>query len=92
MIELKGISSYNGTFSYNDRTQKNIENNGAEFDKLIGGSFEKKPDSVAVAEPITDSVIEEVLIDGYSDVFTYDFWGKLLNSEMISGININVVV
>lgn len=91
MIELKGITAYDGNFSYKSGTNRNKENQGAEFSVLNGGEVEYPTESQEIREiKVKDN--EENVIETETDVITYDFLGKILKSELFSGINVNIVI
>ena len=91
MIELKGIAAYDGNFSYKSGTNRNKENQGAEFSVLNGGEVEYPTESQEIREiKVKDN--EENVIETETDVITYDFLGKILKSELFSGINVDIII
>ena len=91
MIELKGIATYDGNYSYKNEAQRNIADNSSEFNKLIGGEFEDFAES-GKASDTNRQDNEGDFIESKIDVITYNFTGKILNSEIFYGLNIDAVV
>ena len=91
MIELKGIAAYDDNFSYKSGTNRNKENQGAEFSVLNDGEVEYPTESREIREiKVKDN--EENVIETETDVITYDFLGKILKSELFSGINVDIII
>ena len=91
MIELKGIATYDGNFSYKSGTNRNKENRGAEFSVFNGGEVEYPTGSQEIREiKVKDN--EENAMETKTDIITYDFLGKILKVELFSGINVDIVI
>ena len=72
MIEFKGITTYDGTFSYKNESNRNLANHGTEFNKLIGGEFVDLAESGQVSE-IQQYEDKKNFIESNVDVITYNF-------------------
>jgi len=91
MIELKGIATYDGNFSYKNEANRNKENQGTEFNRLIGGIFEDMTDSQRVSE-IQRNDKDGSVIESEVEVITYDISGKILKLELFSGLNVDAII
>ena len=91
MIELKGIATYNGNFSYKNEANRNRENRDAEFNRLIGGTFEDMDSSQQVSE-IQKNDNDENVVESEVEVTTYDISGRVLKLELFSGLNVNALI
>ena len=91
MIELKGIATYDGNYSYKNEAQRNIANNGNEFNKLIGGEFEDFAESGKASDTDTQDNGGN-FIESKIEVITYNFTGKILKSDNFYGLNFDAVV
>ena len=91
MIEFKGITTYDGAFSYKNEANRNLANHGTEFNKLIGDEFVDLADSGQVSE-IQQYEDKRNFIESNVDVITYNFSGKILRLELISGLNVDIAI
>lgn len=91
MIELKGIATYDSNFSYKNEANRNRENKGAEFNRLIGGTFKDMAGSQRVSE-VQRKDNDENVIESKVGIITYDIFGKILKLELFSGLNVNAVI
>ena len=78
MIELKGIATYDGNFSYKNEANGNKENQGIGFNRLIGDTFKDMVSSQQVSE-IKRYDNDENVIESKLEVMIYDISGKILS-------------
>ena len=90
MIDLKGIAAYERSFSHNSGANRKNDNTGPAFSLESG-----ETDSSSVAERTRDVELNSTRIrkiEPEADVETYDFWGKTQNTNLFSGVNIDIVI
>ncbi len=90
MLDLKGIAAYDTGLSRHSGANRKNENTGPAF-SLDGGEF----GSSSAADETGDDELNRRLvqtIEPETEVETYDFWGKTMNSNLLSGVNIDIVI
>lgn len=92
MIELKGINAYNNNYKQNIGANRKKDNNGPEFSLHDGGETESSSGSIDIRDVEMKTKRKENIINPETDVKTYDFWGKVLNMDLLYGINIDIVI
>ena len=74
MIELPTVTRSNG-FSYNNETQRNEKNQGAEFSELAKNAGIAQGDSHEVSSDIEEKV-DEMSVVSDMEIITYTFLGE----------------
>ena len=90
MIDLKGIAAYDTNFSHNSGANRKKDNTGPEFSVQNG-----ETGSSSVTKETRDVELKSLSvkkIEPETEVETYDYWGKMLNANLSSGNNIDIVI
>ena len=93
MIEFKSVTKHDSSFSYNTEASRKKNEQDVKFNKLFNYETEETADSDAIPEIRTEGRKEndENIIYSNVEVLTYNFFGKIMNSEFISGLSIDVI-
>ncbi|MFC1538576.1 hypothetical protein ACFL6H_04055 [Candidatus Latescibacterota bacterium] len=92
MIELKGIAAYNNNYKHKSGANRKNKNDGLEFSLQNGSETESSSESLNVQDVKEKTKIKETIIKPETDVKTYNFWGKILNTDLLFGVNIDIVI
>ena len=95
MIELKNIAVYEGNFTRNNETGRNKENMGADFSEFINNHIQSPIDADKNTDNVNENEKKDIksgVIKSNSKLVTYDYFGKISQTGLFSGITVDAVI